>query len=246
MPAILTGLVNQLDASVLLLSGFSNGQSLLNATVPDQVDPLGWSGTCYSLYVAGSASPVGTPAIRFESGNLIQNNYTQFLAYTEMTVMICAKRTALARTGQWMGLYSMMYNGGWGKLLPNQGGPTYSNGGMSLLALTDENHNHDYTKWGTYGNINSYQSTSAMDIGLPMVVSIVAGPDTSCTFYTNASASGGPTFASKAQAYRGLGGSEPSDRFFIGDVYEVLVYNRGLSASEIATNATYLRGKWFP
>lgn len=231
MALITNGLTNQLDASVLLLSGFSNNQSFLNATVPDQIDSLGWVGSGYGVDLIAGASPNGLyPAIRFTNGNLIQNNNNTFFINKSMTVMIAAKRTASSYTRNYMGLYSMILNGG--------------RAGVTVLAITDDIFNRNYSRWGTYDNTLTVQSTSAMDLNTPVVVTMAVNPDMTGTFYTNASASG--DFASsKSQPYFGLGGLESQNEFFIGDMYEVLVYNRALTQAEVSANSAYLVNKWF-
>ena len=230
MSLVLTGLTNRLDASVLLLSGFTPG-TLLCKVLPDQVDPLGWSGTGYGLDLIAGASPNGLyPVIRFTNGNLIQNNNNTFYLNHSMTVMIAATRTANSYTFNYMGLYSMSLNS--------------SHAGISILALTDNNYNRNFNSWGTYDNTTTAQSTSSMDLNIPVVVTMAVNSDLTGTFYTNASAAG--NFAtSKAQPYFGLGGLPSQNEFFVGDLYEVLVYNRTLSASEVSTNSSYLISKWF-
>jgi hypothetical protein len=227
LPFITDGLVNQLDASALI-TVFADGQSLILASVPDQVDSKGWLGDGYDISYSLSGAPNGAPSFVFKQGFLKQLNWDSFLKYDSMTVMIAATRTGNSWTGNWMGLYSMFYNG--------------AKAGINILAVTDNNLNKDFSHWGTYKYVTT-ASTSAMDLNTSFVISVVGNKDSSGTFYTNTSATGDFP-ASKAQGYFGVGGMESSRGFFVGNVYELLVYNRALTASEISTNASYLYDKW--
>ena len=117
MALVTNGLVNRLDASVLLLSGFSNNQTLLDAFIPDQVSSKTWYGSDgYSMYVAASASPSSNkPVIRLFTGNLSPGNLMDYLDYNTMTVLIAAKRTGPSYNNLWQGLFSLQfYNTGKG------------------------------------------------------------------------------------------------------------------------------------
>ena len=232
---ITNGLINRLDASILSLSGFSNNQTLLDSFVPDQVGTNIWYGSNgYSMYVATSASPAGNkPVIRLIQGNLTPSNFNDYLNYNSMTVAIAAKRTGASYTNGWQGLFSLpFYNTGRGVK------------GVSLFSITNNNNVGAFNNWGTYGGIVTTASTSAMNLNTPYVVSMTVNPDTSGTFYTNTSATG--TFTNtKGQGYNGIGGLQSAKGFFVGDIYEVLVYNRVLSYSEVSANSNYLISKWF-
>lgn len=234
MPPILTGLINDLDTSVLLLSGFHDGQNLQAAFIPDQVDVgqwRGWKGDAFGITLVANASPQGNySVIRFANGNLDQLNTNVCLSSTNFTVMIAAKRTGMPTRCPYMGLYSMVYN--------------FAKCGVTLLAFTDNNYDHNFNGWGTYNGTEPCKALSAMDLNVPVVVTMALDNTTNGTFYTNASATGTFT-SSKSQGYLGIGGLECAQGFFIGDLYEVLVYNRTLSDSEVAQNANYLTSKWF-
>lgn len=230
MPLITEGLINQLDTSVLLASGFSNGQNLLNATIPDKIDPDGWYCSAgYDIKLVANGQ-FDYPVIRTNTGTLTFKNPNKYLNYTALTVLIAAKRTGSSYTNSWMGLFSTWYN--------------YSKAGLTILAITDNANTGNFNKWGTYGGITTTQSTSAMPLNTPIVVGAIANSDTSGTFYTNGVNSG--TFTnSKAQAYFGVGGLESAEGFFVGDIYEVLVYNRALTEAEVLSSSQYLTSKWF-
>jgi hypothetical protein len=235
MALVTNGLVNQLDASVLLLSGFSNNQTLLDAFIPDQVNSKPWYGSAgYSMYVAASASPASNkPVIRLFTGNLSPGNFNDYLNYDSMTVLIAAKRTGPSYNNLWQGLFSLPFN--------NTGKGVR---GVTLLSITNNNNVGGFNNWGTYGNTVTTATTSAMNINTPYVIGMSVNPDTSGTFYTNTSATG--TFTStKAQGYYGIGGLESGDGFFAGDIYEVLIYSRVLTYSEVSASSNYLIGKWF-
>lgn len=230
MPLITDGLVNQLDTSVLLISGFSDGQNLLNATIPDKIDPDGWrcsGGYDIKLVANGQYS---YPVIRTYTGVITFKNPNKYLNYTTLSVLIAAKRTGSSYTNSWMGLFSTWYN--------------FANAGLTILAITDNSFERNFNRWGTYGETTTTQSTSAMLLNTPVVVGAVANSDTSGIFYTNGLSAG--TFSnSKSQAYFGIGGLESAEGFFVGDIYEVLVYNRMLTDSEMLSSSQYLTNKWF-
>lgn len=230
MAIITNNLVNHLDASVLLLSGFSDNQSLLNAFIPDKVDPDGWYGSAgYSCYVVANGQN-SLPVMRFYTGNLTFKNPNKYLQYNSLTVQIAAKRTGYGYNNTWMGLFSTWFN--------------YSKSGLTILAITDNNNNRDFSGWGTYGGTTTIQSTSAMPLNEPVVITATVTTNGSGDFYTNSTFTG--TFSNtKSQAYFGVGGLEPAGGFFVGDLYEVLVYNKVLQQSEIVQNAEALRDKWF-
>lgn len=230
MAIVTDGLTYNLDASVLLLSGFSDNQTLLDAYVPDEVNVNGWYGSAgYSLYVAASGQGSNS-VIRFNTGNLAFKNPDEFLSYTALTVQIAAKRTGASYTNTWMGLFSTWFN--------------YAESGLTILAITDNANTRNYSGWGTYGGITTTQSTSSMPLDTPIVVTATISPATSGLFYTNSTSTG--TFTnSKAQGYFGVGGLESAQGFFVGDLYQVLIYNRELSEAEIIQNAETLRDKWF-
>lgn len=223
-------LIYNLDASVLLLSGFSDQQSLLDAYVPDQVDPDGWYGSAgYDLRVIANGQN-NLPVIRFTTGNLAFKNPNKFLQYTNLTVIIAAKRTGYSYTNSWMGLFSTWYN--------------YAKSGATILGVTNTNNLGGFDYWGTYGGITTTGSTSAMPINTPIVVAATFEDDTSGVFYTNGTETG--TFAnSKSQGYFGVGGLESASSFFVGDLYQVLIYDRILNPSEIQDASTYIINKWF-
>ena len=230
MAIVTDGLVNNLDASVLLLSGFSDGQSLLNAFIPDEVDTDGWYGSAgYSCYIAASGQ-YNYPVMRFYSGNLTFQNPAKFLNYENLTVQIAAKRTGLSYSNTWMGLFSTWFN--------------YAKSGLTILAITDNANTRDFTGWGTYGGITTIQSTSAMPLNEPVIVTATITPATSGNFYTNGVFTG-EFNNSKSQAYFGVGGLESARGFFVGDIYQVLIYNKILNSSEIIENTETLRDKWF-
>jgi len=230
MSLITSGLVNQLDAHTLLTAGYVNGQSLISAQLPDNISSKGWSGDGYSINFSVSGSPYGGPCIVFSQGTLRQNNLFDFLNYTNMSVMIAATRTGPSWTGTWMGLYSMQYN--------------HAKAGITILAITDNYYQGSFSGWGTYNDTNTVQSTSAMSLNTPIIVGAVCSNNSSGTFYTNSTQTG--IFpSSKVNNYYGLGGLTSQKEFFVGNVYEVLVYNRALSASEVTSNAQYLSNKWF-
>ena len=230
MPLITDGLINHLDASVLLVSGFSDGQSLLNATLPDLVDVKGWNCTAgYDIKVVANGQ-YNYPVIRTNTGVITFNDPYKYLNYISLTVLIAAKRTGPSYTNSWMGLFSNWYN--------------YAKAGLTLLAITDNANTGNFTGWGTYGSTTTTQSTSSMPLNVPIVVGAVANSDTTGTFYTNGLNSG--TFTnSKTQAYFGVGGLESAEGFFVGDIYEVLVYNRALTDAEVLSSSQYLTNKWF-
>jgi len=229
LPPITYGLMNQLDAYLLSARGWKDDQNLISAVIPDNVSSKGWLGSGYDLYYSLSAAPNGGPAFVFTQGNIKQENCDSFLPYNSMSVMIAATRTGNSSTGLWMGLYSMYY--------------ARATAGINILALTDNNYNYNFSGWGTFNYVTT-QSTSAMNLNTPYIISMTGDANSSGTYYTNTTATG--TFStSKAQPYFGLGGYGPGGGFFVGEVYEVLVYNRSLSASEITTNANYLINKWF-
>ena len=235
MALVTNGLINWLDASILSLSGFSNNQTLLDAFVPDQAGPSIWYGSNgYSMYVATSASPVGNkPVIRLISGNLSPSNFNDYLNYAAMTVLIAAKRTGASYTNTWQGLFSLPFN--------NTGRGVR---GVSLFSLTNNNNVGGFNNWGTYGSTVSTASTSAMNLNIPYVVGMTINSDNTGTFYTNTSATG--TFTNtKSQGYYGIGGLESAEGFFVGDLYEVLIYNRVLTYSEVSASSNYLISKWF-
>jgi len=230
MALITDGLVNQLDASVLLLSGFSDGQSLLDSFIPDNIDSDGWYGSAgYDMKIVANGQ-FNKAVIRANTGNITFKNPYKFLNYTELTVLIAAKRTGLSYTGSWMGLFSTWYN--------------YAKSGLTILSVTNNANVGGYYGWGTYGGITTTQSSSSMPLDTPVVVGVTVSPSTSGTFYTNGSNSG--TFLnSKSQAYFGIGGLESAEGFFVGDIYEVLAYNRVLTTSEVQETSQYLINKWF-
>jgi hypothetical protein len=230
MALITNGLVNQLDASTLLLSGFSNGQSLLNSFIPDNIDSDGWYGSAgYDMRVIAGGQ-FNKAVIRTNTGNITFKNPYKFLNYTELTVLIAAKRTGLSYTGTWMGLFSTWYN--------------FAKSGLTILSVTNNANVGGYNGWGTYGGVTTTQSNSAMLLETPVVVGVTVSPSTSGTFYTNGSESG--TFLnSKSQGYFGIGGLEAAEGFFVGDIYEVLVYNKNLTTAEIQETSQYLIDKWF-
>jgi hypothetical protein len=235
MSLITNGLINQLDASVLSLSGFSNNQTLLDTFIPDQIGSSTWYGSNgYSMYVAASASPTGNKSvIRLSSGNLTPSNFNDYLNYNAMTVLIAAKRTGASYSNTWQGLFSLpFYNTGSGVK------------GVSLFSITNDNNIGSFDNWGTYGGVITTASTSAMNLNTPYVVGMSVNSDTSGTFYTNTSATG--TFTNtKAQGYYGIGGLESAVGFFVGDIYEVLIYNRALIFSDVSASSNYLIDKWF-
>ena len=232
MPLTTDSLINQLDASVLLLSGFSDNQTLLNAFIPDQVNAEPWYGSAgYSMYVAASGSPAGNkPVIRLYTGNLTPGNFKDYLNYTSLTVLIAAKRTDSAYGNRWQGLFSMPYNN--------------AKSGITILSITDNANTGDFSGWGTYGTHTTTQSTSAMDLNIPVVVGMTVNIESTGTFYTNASATGSFT-DTKSQGYYGIGGLESANGFFVGDIYEALIYNRVLTSTEISNSTNYLISKWF-
>lgn len=230
MALVTNGLIYNLDASVLLLSGFSDQQSLLNAYVPDQVDAIGWYGAAgYDLRLIANGQN-SLPVIRFTTGNLAFKRPTDLLQHTELTVIVAAKRTGNSYVDTWMGLFSTWFN--------------YAKSGVSLLAVTNNANTGAFDYWGTYGGITTTASTSSMPLELPQVVAMTVGSSTSGTFYTNGTESG--TFANtKAQPYFGVGGLESALGFFTGDLYQVLIYNRVLSANEVQQSSSFLANKWF-
>ncbi len=230
MSLITAGLINHLDANVLLLSGFSDGQNLLNAYIPDQVDPAGWYGSGgYDVRVVANGQ-FTRPVIRTNTGVITFKNPSKYLDYTSLTVLVAAKRTGSSYTNTWMGLFSTWYN--------------YAESGVTILAISDNANTDSFTGWGTYGGITTTQSTSAMPINTPIVVGMTTNSNASGAFYTNGINSGFFT-STKSQAYFGVGGLESAKGFFVGDIYEVLVYNRILSSSEIQDSSNYLMNKWF-
>ena len=235
MALVTNGLVNRLDASVLLLSGFSNNQTLLDAFIPDQVSSKPWYGSAgYSMYVTASASPASNkPVIRLFTGNLSPGNLMDYLDYNTMTVLIAAKRTGPSYNNLWQGLFSLQfYNTGKGIR------------GATLLSITNNNNTGGFNNWGTYSGIVTNASTSAMNLNTPYVIGMTINSDTSGTCYTNTSATG--TFTNtKAQGYCGIGGLGSAEGYFVGDIYEVLIYNRVLTYSEVSASSNYLIGKWF-
>ena len=224
-------LIYNLDASVLPLSGFTNQQSLLNAFIPDQVDSDGWYGSAgYDLRLVENGQN-GLSVMRFTTGNLTFKDPTKILQYSDLTILIAAKRTGYSYSGTWMGLFSTWF--------------AYGKAGVSLFAVTNNNNQaaaFDY--WGTYGGITTIGSTSAMPVDIPMVVGVTVNNETEGTFYTNGTETG--TFSnSKSQGYFGVGGLESAEGFFVGDLYQVLIYNRRLNLSEIQDASSYLANKWF-
>lgn len=231
MSLITEGLIYNLDASVLPLSGFTDQQSLLNAFIPDQVDPDGWYGSAgYDLRLIENGQN-GLPVIRFTTGNLTFKDPTKILQYSDLTVLIAAKRTGYSYTGTYMGLFSTWF--------------AYGKAGVSIFAVINNNNQaaaYDY--WGTYGGITTIGSTSAMPVDIPMVVGVTVNNETEGTFYTNGSESG--TFSnSKTQAYFGVGGLESAEGFFVGDLYQVLIYGKKLNNSQIYELSIYLANKWY-
>lgn len=230
MAIVTDNLVYNLDASVLLLSGFSDGQTLLDAFIPDEVNADGWYGSGgYSLYVAASGQGSKT-VIRFNTGNITFKNPRPLLDYTSLTIQIAAKRTGTSYINRWMGLFSTWFN--------------YDVSGVSIFAITDNANTGDYSGWGTYGGITTTQASSSMPLDTPIVLSVTVTPSTSGTFYTNSTSSGEFT-NSAAQGYFGIGGLGPAQGFFVGDFYQILIYNRVLETSELIQNAEELRDKWF-
>jgi hypothetical protein len=228
MSLILSGLVNHLDARALSAT-FVDGRNLILAPVPDQIDPKGWTCTGYDISYSLSGSPGGKPCFNLVQGNINQNNFNDFLNYSYMSVMIAATRTGPSWISMWTGLYSMRYNN--------------AKAGITMLAISDNNFDRNFSYWGTYDYITT-AATSAMNINTPYVLSMVGNSDSSGTFYTNASATG-TYLKSKDQGYKGVGGYEAGRGYFVGKVYEVLVYNRALTPSEISINSNYLAAKWF-
>jgi hypothetical protein len=231
MGLVTDGLVNQLDAVNLLHSGeFTDGQSLKDALIPDSVDPKGWLGDGYDLVFAATGGPNSMPVIRFQQGFLHQRNATDFYAYENITVMLIGQRTGTSWGKRWMGLYSMFFND--------------TKSGLNLMAVTDDNNDGGYQYWGTIGKA-SHKSGDAMTLNTPVILGATLGVSTPGKLYTNGVPSTVSTFPdSHAQAYYGLGGYEFARGYFRGDIYEVLVYNRILSDSEISQNSTYLYNKW--
>lgn len=230
MALVTNGLVNHLDTSGLLLSGFTDGQNLFSCTIPDQVDPAGWIVSAgYGTTLVANAQ-YDYPVIRCVSTNLTFGNFNKYLEYTELTIIIAAKRTSESYLGTWMGLFSTWFN--------------HAKAGATILAITDNVNDRNFDGWGTYGGKLTCKSTSAMPLNEPVVVAITVSTSTSGSFYTNGVYSGDfPN--TKSQAYFGVGGLESAIGFFIGDLYEVLVYNRILEYSEIQEDSTYIIDKWF-
>ena len=231
MSLVTNGLINQLDAQYVQdVGGFTDGQNVIGAFLPDPVDPAGWYGSngydCVFLLSVNSYRP----AIRFNTGVISPMNVNKYLTYTELTVLICARRSGPSWSNTWMGLYSTWYN--------------YNNAGASIFAITDNANTGNFNKWGTYNGVVTTQSTSAMDLNQPFVVGATFTPSSSGTFYTNNIETGNFT-SSQDQGYFGVGGLLPAKGSFVGDLYEVLVYNRKLSAAEIQQSGEYLIQKWF-
>ena len=231
MALVTNGLINQLDAQYIQdVGGFTDGQNIIGAFLPDPVEPAGWYGSngydCVFLLSVNSYRP----AIRFNTGVISPMNTNKYLTYTELTVLICAKRTGPSWGNTWMGLYSSWYN--------------YNNAGASIFAITDNANTGNFDKWGTYNGIITTQSTSAMDLNQPFVVGATFTPSSSGTFYTNNIETGNFS-SSQDQGYFGIGGLLPANGSFVGDVYEVLIYNRKLSSAEIQQSGDYLIQKWF-
>ena len=227
MALITDGLVNHLDASLLLNSGFVDGQNLIGASIPDLIDPAGWYGSAgYDMRVVASGQNDKT-VIRMNTGNITFNNLTKFSNYSSLSVIIAAKRTGSSYSRSWMGLFSIWYN--------------YKKSG---LTVTNQANAGDYNGWGTYNETVTTKSTSAMDLDTPIIVGATTSPSSPGTLYTNGINTGAFT-DSYYQPYFGIGGFEYAKGFFIGDIYEVLVYNRSLTSSEMQENANYLAGKWY-
>jgi hypothetical protein len=233
MVPVTNGLVNNLDALYVKdVGGFVDGQNLIGAFLPDPVDPAGWYGSngydcCFRYY----ALPVpARPALNFKTGVISPQNTNKYLTYEELTVFICAKRTGPSWGNTWMGLYSTWFN--------------YNKNGASIFAITDNANTGNFDKWGTYGGITTTQSTSATILNTPIVLTTTFTPAGSGTFYTNGSNSG--TYNStKDQGYFGVGGLLTANGSFVGDIYEVLIYNRQLDNIEIQGVTNYLTTKWF-
>lgn len=231
MSLITEGLVNWLDAQYIQdTGGFTDGQNIVGAFLPDPVDSAGWYGSdgydCTFKYNAVKYRP----AIRFKTGVITPVNINKYLNYTNLTVIISAKRTGPAWNNTWMGLYSSWYN--------------FNKTGATILAITDNANLRNFDKWGTYGGTVTTQSTSAMDLNTPYILSSVFTPPASGSFYTNSTQTGEFTL-SKDQGYFGLGGLLPARGSFVGDIYEVLIYGKKLTEEQIQENSAYLISKWF-
>jgi hypothetical protein len=231
MSLVTNGLINQLDAEYVRdVGGFVNGQNLIGAFLPDSVDAAGWYGSNgYDCYLKDNAITI-RPSLYFNTGVISPQNTNKYLTYENLTVIIAARRQGPAWNNQWMGLYSSWFN--------------YNKNGASIFAITDNANTGNFDKWGTYGGITTTQSTSAMGVNVPVVLSTTFSSSGSGTFYTNGSNSG--TYNSTTdQAYFGVGGLLPAKGSFVGDIFEVLVYNRILSEAEIQNSTSYLINKWF-
>ena len=231
MALVTDGLINQLDAEYVRdVGGFVNGQNLIGAFLPDSVDADGWYGSDgYDCYLRDNAITI-RPSLYFNTGVITPQNTNKYLTYENLTVIIAARRQGPAWGNQWMGLYSSWFN--------------YNNNGASIFAITNNANVGGFDRWGTYGGITTTQSTSAMNVDVPVVLSTTFTSSGSGVFYTNGSNSGTYT-STKDQAYFGIGGLLPAKGSFVGDVFEVLVYNRILSEAEIQDSTNYLINKWF-
>lgn len=231
MALITQNLIYQLDASVLPLSGFVNNQNLVGAFIPDQVDSKGWYGSAgYDMYLVTNAQN-GKAVIRCNTGNIAFKEPGDLLKYNSLTVLIAAKRRGPSYTNTWMGLFSAWYN--------------YSKSGLSIFAITNNANVGGFDYWGTYGGIITTASTSAMNLDTPIVVGVTSDINTAGNFYTNGINTGSFT-NSKDQGYFGVGGLESAEGFFVGDIFEVLVYKSVLNGAQIQDSSAYLVNKWFP
>jgi hypothetical protein len=231
MPLVTQGLVNQLDAQYVQNSGqFVDGQNIVGAFLPDTVDSAGWYGIDGYDCILKYDALYDKPAFRFKTGVLTPRNILNYLNYTNLTVLICARRGGPAWNNTWMGLYSSWYN--------------YNRCGATILAITDNNNDLSFTNWGTYGGTVTTQSTSAMELDKPYVISSTFTSANSGEFYTNSTLTGNFSLT-KDQGYFGVGGLLPAKGSFVGDIFEVLVYNRILTTLEIQESSQYLINKWF-
>lgn len=231
MALVTDGLINQLDAEYVRdVGGFIDGQNLIGAFLPDPVDTAGWYGSngydCYLKFNALNSKP----SLRFNTGVISPQNINKYLTYTDITVLIAARRLGPSWNNTWVGLYSTWFN--------------YNKNGGSIFALTNNANTGGFDRWGTYGGITTTQSTSAMNVNIPIVVGATFTSEGSGGFYTNAVSTGTYTSTTN-QPYFGVGGLLSAEGSFVGDVFEVLVYNKILTSIEIQDSSNYLTNKWF-
>ena len=225
------GLQMHLDAS-----------SLVGAVV-DGAPVSSWSGVGVSASQAGSARPVfvaagigGKPSVRFDGVDDSLNLGSGFSDFTSGLSVFVVSRSSVLTSG-----YKML-------LLGNGAGSANVSLGRNGTSA-----GFQYFTTSAGGSYGWFGTPSGVVVNAPQVVSVTqpggaASSSVAATVSVNGSSVGsGSVFVPPVQS-RGtnyLGRSYwGGDGWFTGDIAEVLVYNRTLSAAETATVTDYLNTKY--